>query len=92
METRIITMPIKRLEKPKQINRWRVYSRASLLLLAAMITARFVLLMIDVLQAQVEAPGAVAIPAYAGLLVFTGWKLREWTAEKRRNHESESKI
>ena len=50
-------------------------------------TARLVLLMIDVIQAGVDAPGVVAIPLYAVWLIFTGWKLREWTAGRTEKEE-----
>lgn len=82
METRYLTIKIKPKHRPrrKRPSGWTVYARLSVLALAAMMTARLVLLMIDVIQAGVDAPGAVAIPFYAVWLIFTGWKLREWTA------------
>lgn len=82
METRYLTIKIKPKHRPrrKRPSGWTIYARLSVLALAAMMTARLVLLMIDVIQAGVDAPGAVAIPLYAVWLIFTGWKLREWIA------------
>ena len=82
METTYLTVTIKPKRRPrkKHLSGWTIYARLSVLALAAMMTARLVLLMIDVIQAGVDAPGAVAIPLYAVWLIFTGWKLREWTA------------
>lgn len=82
MEVRYLTVNV----KPKHRTRRKrptgltIYARLSVLALAAMMTARLVLLMIDVMQAGVDAPGAIAIPLYAAWFIFTGWKLREWTA------------
>lgn len=86
METRYLTATIKPKHRPrrKPPSEWTIYTRLSVLALAAMMTARLVLLMIDVIQARVNAPGAVAIPLYAVWLIFTGWKLREWTAGPAR--------
>lgn len=82
METRYLTATIKPKHRPrrKPPSEWTIYTRLSVLALAAMMTARLVLLMIDVIQARVDAPGAVAIPLYAVWFTFTGWKLREWIA------------
>ena len=96
METRYLTVTIKPKHRPrrKHPSGWTIYARLSVLALAAMMTARLVLLMIDVIQAGVDAAGAVAIPFCAVWLIFTGWKLREWTAgttkeeNKRCNTES----
>lgn len=96
VETRYLTATIKPKHRPrrKRPSSWTIYARLSVLALAAMMTARLVLLMIDVIQAEVDAPGAVAIPLYAVWLIFTGWKLKEWTAgttkeePKRCNTES----
>ena len=81
METTYLTVTIKPKRRPrkKHLSGWTIYARLSVLALAAMMTARLVLLMIDVIQAGVDALGAVAIPFYAVWLIFTGWKLREWT-------------
>lgn len=59
----------------------RAYYRLSLLALAAMVTARLVLLMIDMIQLQIENAGAFCIPAYAFILVFCGWELKTWTSQ-----------
>lgn len=82
MEVKYITVNIKPKYRPRRkcSNGWTIYARLSVLALAAMMTARLVLLMIDVIQAGVDAPGAVAIPLYAVWFTFTGWKLREWIA------------
>ena len=86
METRYLTATIKPKRRPrrKRPSGWTIYARLSVLALAAMITARLVLLMIDVIQTGGDAPGAVAIPIYAAWLIFTGWKLREWPAGPTR--------
>lgn len=80
METRYLTVTIHPKHRPcqKRPSGWTIYARLSVLALAAMMTARLAMLMIDVIQAEVDAPGAVAIPLYAAWLIFTGWKLREW--------------
>ena len=82
MEVKYITVNIEPKYRPRRkcSNGWTIYARLSVLALAAMMTARLVLLMIDVIQAGVDAPGAVAIPLYAVWFTFTGWKLREWIA------------
>lgn len=59
----------------------RSYYRLSVLCLAAMVTARLILLMIDVIQLQIQTVGAFSIPASAAILVFTGWELRTWTGQ-----------
>ena len=45
------------------------------------VTARLILLMIDVIQLQIQTAGAFSIPASAAILVFTGWELRTWTGQ-----------
>lgn len=86
MEATYLTVTIKPKHRPrkKRQSGWTIYARLSVLALAAMMTARLALLMIDVIQAGVDAPGAIAIPLYAVWLIFTGWKLREWTAGPTR--------
>ena len=59
----------------------RSYYRLSVLFLAAMVTARLILLMIDVIQLQIQTVGAFSIPASAAILVFTGWQLKAWTSQ-----------
>lgn len=59
----------------------RSYYRMALLALAAMVTARLVLLMIDMIQLQIENAGAFCIPAYAFILAFCGWELKTWTSQ-----------
>ena len=61
----------------------RAYYRLSLLAPAAMVTARLVLLMIDMIQLQIKNAGAFCIPAYAFILVFCGWELKTWTSQGR---------
>ncbi len=82
METTYLTVIVvgKRPEPRKQ-RAWRTVARLSLLSLAAMLFARLVLLMIDLLQFQVDIAGAVTVPACAVVFIWTGWKLREWWAE-----------
>ena len=88
MDTKELTVTVRRPENPGQKRRkaWRVYSRMSLLLLASMLTARLVLLMIDVIQLHVAVAGAVSIPISAAVLVLTGWKLREWTEQGKEKN------
>lgn len=82
MKARYFTVTIHRnlRARRKPLSKWAIYARLSILALAAMLTARLLLLMIDVIQAGVGFTGAVSIPFCAGWLIFTGWKLREWTA------------
>lgn len=89
METTYLTITIepKQQARRKRPSGWTIYAHLSILALAAMMTARLVLLMIDVIQAGVDAPGVVAIPLYAVWLIFTGWKLREWTAGRTEKEE-----
>lgn len=76
------------MEKSKRRRSYaRAYYRLSVLCLAAMVTARLILLMIDVIQLQIQTAGAFSIPASAAILVFTGWELRTWTGQgKEKNH------
>lgn len=76
------------MEKSKRRRAYaRSYYRLSVLCLAAMVTARLILLMIDVIQLQIQTAGAFSIPASAAILVFTGWELRTWTGQgKEKNH------
>lgn len=70
------------MEKSKRRRAYaRSYYRLSVLCLAAMVTARLILLMIDVIQLQIQTVGAFSIPASAAILVFTGWELRTWTGQ-----------
>lgn len=70
------------MEKSKRRRSYaRAYYRLSVLCLAAMVTARLILLMIDVIQLQIQTAGAFSIPASAAILVFTGWELRTWTGQ-----------
>lgn len=51
------------MEKSKRRRRYaRAYYRLSVLCLAAMVTARLILLMIDVIQLQIQTAGAFSIP------------------------------
>ena len=86
MEATYLTVTIKPKRRPrkKHLSGWTIYARLSVLALAAMMTARLALLMIDIIQTGGDAPGAVAIPLYAVWLIFIGWKLREWTAGPTR--------
>ena len=70
------------MEKSKRRRSYaRAYYRLSVLCLAAMVTARLILLMIDVIQLQIQTAGAFSIPASAAILVFTGWELKTWTGQ-----------
>ena len=70
------------MEKSKRRRAYaRSYYRLSVICLAAMVTARLILLMIDVIQLQIQTVGAFSIPASAAILVFTGWELRTWTGQ-----------
>lgn len=63
----------------------RTYYRLSVIFLAAMITARLLLLMIDVIQLRAGTVGGeICIPAYAAIFIYTGWKLKSWTAGTRK--------
>lgn len=74
--------------KPKRTRAYvRCYYRLALLALAAMVTARLVLLMIDMIQLQIENAGAFCIPAYAFILVFCGWELKTWTSQGKENSQ-----
>lgn len=88
MESKIIIVDAPRRRRKKRGNNWKAYARLSLLSLAAMMTARLVLLAVDVAQLQVAREGIVTIPACAAVLIITGWKLREWTASRKEGkHE-----
>ena len=86
METREFTITAHSDRRPRRKRRsmWRAYARLSLLALAAMVTARLLLLMIDVIQLQIDTVGAISIPLCGIVLVVTGWKLREWTEATRK--------
>ena len=71
--------------------RGNAYGRLTLLCLAAMATARMLLLMIDIIQTRAGGCGGeIAIPFYIILIFASGWKLREWTSrrqnKRRKNH------
>lgn len=89
METRYLTLKIRPdgRKRRKRVARWRACPRMALLALAAMIFARLVLLMIDVIQLRVASAGAIAIPAYAAVLIYTGWKLKEWTTQGKESNK-----
>lgn len=70
----------------------RSYYRMALLALAAMVTARLVLLMIDMIQLQIENAGAFCIPAYAFILVFCGWELKTWTTQGKEGKDVEARL
>ena len=63
----------------------KMYARMSVLALAAMATARLVLLTIDIIQLRSGTIGGeICIPAYAAIFIYTGWKLKSWTAGTRK--------
>lgn len=88
METKELTIKIKPEERAKAKRKaWelKVYARMSVLALAAMATARLVLLTIDIIQLRVGTVGGeICIPAYAAIFIYTGWKLKSWTAGTRK--------
>ena len=88
METKELTIKIKPEERAKAKRKaWelKVYARMSVLALAAMATARLVLLTIDIIQLRSGTVGGeICIPAYAAIFIYTGWKLKSWTAGTRK--------
>lgn len=89
METRYLTLKIRADGRKHQrhVTSWRACPRMALLALAAMIFARLVMLMIDVIQLHTATAGNIAIPAYVAVLIYTGWKLKEWTAQGKESNE-----
>lgn len=89
METRYLTLKIRADGRKHQrhVTSWRACPRMALLALAAMIFARLVMLMIDVIQLHAATAGTIAIPAYVAVLIYTGWKLKEWTAQGKESNE-----
>lgn len=84
METEYMTLDLKKyMRRRRRRAAWRLYARLSLLALAAMMTARLVLLAVDVAQLQTSVVGLVTVPACAAVFIVTGWKLREWTITKK---------
>lgn len=80
MKTEYVTYDVvAELKKRRRHRAWRLYARLSLLALAAMMTARLVLLAVDVAQLQVDTAGIISVPICAFVLILAGWKLREWT-------------
>lgn len=80
---------MKRLTKEDRRRAWmlKVYARLSLLALAAMVTARLVLFTIDIIQLRAGTVGGeICIPAYAAILIYTGWQLKGWVAENRKGN------
>lgn len=88
METREFTIKIKpdeRAQAKKKAWERRFYARVSLLTLAAMATARLVLLTIDIIQLRAGTVGGeICIPAYVAIFIATGWKLKSWSAGGRK--------
>lgn len=88
METKELTIKIKPEERAKAKRKaWelKVYARMSVLALAAMATARLVLMTIDIIQLRSGTVGGeICIPAYAAIFIYTGWKLKSWTAGTRK--------
>lgn len=61
----------------------KMYARLSLLALAAMATARLILFAIDIVRLRAGTVGGeIFIPTYAVIFIYTGWKLKSWTAGK----------
>lgn len=84
METKEFTIKIKpdeRMQAKKKAWERRFYARLSILALAAMATARLVLLTIDIIQLRAGTVGGeICIPAYVAIFIYTGWKLKSWSA------------
>lgn len=88
MKTEYATLDVVAILKKRQRRMaWRRYARMSLLALAAMMTARVVLLAVDVAQLQADTAGIVSVPACAVILFVAGWKLREWTIPTEKGGE-----
>ena len=88
MKTEYMTFDVvPALKKRRRRRAWRLYARLSLLALAAMMTARLVLLAVDVAQFQVDTAGIVSIPTCAAILFWTGWKARGWTLPVEKGGE-----
>ena len=88
METKEFTIKIKpdeRTQAKKKAWERRFYARLSILALAAMATARLVLLTIDIIQLRAgTVSGEICIPAYVAIFIYTGWKLKSWSAGTRK--------
>lgn len=88
METKEFTIKIKPDERTRAKKKaWerRFYARLSILALAAMATARLVLLTIDIIQLRAGTVGGeICIPAYVAIFIYTGWKLKSWSAGTRK--------
>lgn len=88
METKEFTIKIKpdeRMQAKKKAWERRFYARLSILALAAMATARLVLLTIDIIQLRAGTVGGeICIPAYVAIFIYTGWKLKSWSAGTRK--------
>ena len=84
-ETGIKIKPEERAKAKRKAWELKVYARMSVLALAAMATARLVLLTIDIIQLRAGTVGGeICIPAYAAIFIYTGWKLKSWTAGTRK--------
>lgn len=88
METKEFTIKIKpdeRTQAKKKAWERQFYARLSILALAAMATARLVLLTIDIIQLRAGTVGGeICIPAYVAIFIYTGWKLKSWSAGTRK--------
>lgn len=88
METKEFTIKIKpdeRTQAKKKAWERRFYARLSILAMAAMATARLVLLTIDIIQLRAGTVGGeICIPAYVAIFIYTGWKLKSWSAGTRK--------
>ena len=88
MEPKEFTIKIKpdeRTQAKKKAWERRFYARLSILALAAMATARLVLLTIDIIQLRAGTVGGeICIPAYVAIFIYTGWKLKSWSAGTRK--------
>lgn len=88
MEKKDLTIKIKSEERTKAKRKdlyIKIYARLSILAMAAMATARLVLLSIDIIQLRAGTVGGeICIPAYAAIFIYTGWQLKSWTTEIKK--------
>ncbi len=78
-------MDKKRMNREDRKAIWGQYTGLSLMALAAMVTARLLLLAVDVAQSHVDQVGIIIVPACGAILFLAGWKFREWTMPGERS-------
>lgn len=88
MDTKELVIKIKleeRMRSRRRAMEFRLYARLSLIALAAMVTARLILLSIDYMQSRAGAVGGeICITIYVVIFVIAGWRLKSWAAKERR--------